>query len=151
MCKIVIMNKILITIVVIVALAGAWWFLRVNTDTPIVMELPVHKEEKAEPPNLPKPPSFVERVLKDNPHISRETAEQYETERIQTNVAHQEYRVQVLKEKNVSNPEEMIAIEQELARELQAQFEKLEEKYNINMAQGKPGFTGAPIPATLPN
>ncbi len=151
MRKIVTMSKTLfITIVLIATLAGAWWFLSTDSGSSSIIGVPVHKEEKAEPPNLPKPPSFVERVLKDNPHISRETAEQYEAERIQTNVAHQEYRVRVLKEKKVSDPEEMIAIEQGLALELQAQFEQLEAKYNIHMQQGKPGFIGAPIPPPLP-
>lgn len=112
---------------------------------------PPHREEQAEAPNLPKPPSFVERVLKDNPHITRQTAEAFENERIQMNIMHQEHRVQVLTEKNISDPEEMITLEQELARELQTQFLLLEQKYNVNMQQGKSGFIGAPVPPVIPN
>lgn len=145
------MKKAPIVIVTLIALCALWWGVHMYTAREVAEMMPpvVHKEEKAEAPNLPKPPSFVERVLKDNPHITRETAEAFEQERIQTNIAHQEYRVQVLKEKDISNPEEMIVIEQGLARELQAQFEKLEAKYNISMQQGKPGFIGAPVPPTL--
>lgn len=144
------MKKIFFTIVSLLALTAVWWVLQQSQTGGTADTLPpvVHREEKAEPPNLPKPPSFVDRILKDNPHITRETAEAFEQERIQLNVAHQEYRVQVLNEKNIHNPEEMIIVEQGLARELQAKFEKLEAQYNIQMQQGKPGFTGAPIPPT---
>ncbi len=143
-------NTVLAVVVSVAALCVVWWFTFQKTVDTVVAP-PVHLEVKADAPNLPKPPSFVERVLKDNPHISRETAEQYEAERIQTNVAHQEHRIQVLAEKNTSDPEEMIMLEQSLARELQAQFEQLEEKYNIKMQQGPPGFLGAPVTTTVAN
>ncbi len=146
------MNKLLVTSVSLAVLGVLWWGMNHYT-VPIAQspEQPVHREEKAEAPNLPKPPSFVERVLKDNPHITQETAEAFEQERVQINIAHQEHRMEVLREKNIENPEEMIILEQKLVSELQAQFEQLEEKYNIHMQQGKPGFVGAPIPPTLPN
>lgn len=141
-------SKIIAAASVFLIVVGGLWYAFSSSktqDTPA----PVVREEKAEPPNLPKPPSFIERVMKDNPHLDRKTAEQYEQERIAINVAHQEERMRVLAKAGSPDPEELIQIELKLARELGEAFAVIDKKYSVVMKQNPPTFLGAPVPPPL--
>lgn len=139
-------SKLLLLLVLILIGGGVWYGMtRTNSadekQTPVVI-----REEKADPPNLPKPPSFIVRVMQDNPQLDRKTAELYEQERIAINVAHQEYRTQVLKDSGPVGPEELLEIERKLAEKLLKEFMALDAKYAITMKTNPPGFLGAPVP-----
>lgn len=140
------LSKISAVLLMVLIACGAWYAMTNVTPAQDEQMPVVIREEKAEPPNLPKPPSFVVRVMQDNPHLDQKTAEQFEQERISINVAHQEYRMKVLKEAGTVSPEELIEIEQELAGKLHKSFVELEVKYDIAMKKNPPGFLGAPVP-----
>lgn len=144
--------KLLIALSCVAVIGGGWWYAYVHQNDAAIesAEVPAAQRQTDEAPNLPKPPSFVERVLKDNPQLDRATAERFEQERIQINIAHQEHRMDVIRKAGKPGPDELIKIEVDLAKKLDQEFKALEKQYGITMKQNPQGFVGAPVPPPLP-